>query len=142
MFLKSWSYPRDLRLKQVLWVGWCFFMVGLFLWYSQHVSPPAGFVIIGWGVVLILGLWSVFSTPLWIISPRVGQIRYHLFFRFFSWGFHEVRFLFFPLEKKTGRGKSPMYTFSRLKRKVLLSLWGLFLREITLFCINLQVITT
>ncbi len=100
MLLKPFRHPASLRPRQILWVVFSVFLIVLGTWYSLAVTVPSLFILLGWGLILCLGLWSVFSTPLWTFSPQNKTITQAYLFHKRTWDFKEIQFILFPIEHK------------------------------------------
>lgn len=105
MLLKPWSYPSLLRWKQMIWVGFGVFVVGLAFWYEKNVASLSWYALLVWGILLAIGSWEVFTTPLWTVDPSCKRVSRQRLFQFVSWSFEDVRFVFSPLLHKTWEGK-------------------------------------
>ncbi|MFN4215856.1 MAG: hypothetical protein ACK4HQ_00430 [Brevinematales bacterium] len=106
MLLKSWSYPNLLRWKQLMWVGLGVLWGALAFWYERNVVHLSWYSWLVWVVLLGMGLWEVFTTPLWTLDPSCKLVSRRWLCRFVSWSFDEVSFVFSPFLHKTWQGKS------------------------------------
>ncbi|URA09473.1 hypothetical protein [Thermospira aquatica] len=118
MLLKPFLYPSFLLHKRVLWLGLSGFIVFLGIWYSLAVSVPSFFILFVWGIILFLGLWSVFSTPLWIFSPRTKTITRLHFFQTRRWDFQEIQLTFLLIEHKDWQNRLSVYYLLTLRDPV------------------------
>ncbi|MCX7883060.1 MAG: hypothetical protein N2314_07555 [Brevinematales bacterium] len=104
MFLNIWVYPRGIWIRQIGWGALILLVIVMGVWYAKEVSfsPVAG---IGWGIIFCLELWSVWSTPVWVVDPVRLWVSRRVFVKTERWSFQDVKFLFWYVEQKDWRGK-------------------------------------